>query len=536
MAVDAADAFMPGMQSVPLGVLSRLDLEGAVRREADTVEPLIPSSPGTAELKEDSALFAAWLGGQLRAGLPTGRGLVISVAKPVTGSRPVAIWGFPERVTYRALTDLLMTAAEHEVDRSPERYREFIDAPMRYAEERGTPPGDENDGSPFVAPWPYEAIVRYVVKADLASFYDYIDHDILGRELLIRTADHAAIECLMDLLGEVQGRRYGLPQLLEPSDRLSDVYGSRVLRAVRRKQWPAWRFNDDFRIAVETFEEAKRALDDLTTAARDNGLVLNESKTRTPSITSYWYETVISQVDVHLPRTGAQHDPADFVADYTEGARDSDPEWAISFLESTITPRDEETGAQASEKTNLRDADRSDIRSIRRALIRLADPTESRALSVLAKVESIIGFVPSVTPYVLQYLRAMAAFDRPAVTRTIAVITTNVSLSDWQRLCLLRAIGNLELVDTESLSQWVESHRAQRFEPAVRAEAAFTLAAVGRIDVHEVTRALDEEPSALLSWYLAALRRLHDRGTISQETYDAVREEGGLHATILVGL
>jgi hypothetical protein len=112
------------------------------------------------------------------------------------------------------------------------------------------------------------------VKADLASFYDYIDHEILGQELLIRTADHAAIECLLDLLGEVQGRRYGLPQLLEPSDRLSDLYGDRVLRALRRKQWPAWRFNDDFRIAVETFEEAKRALDDLTAAARDNGLAV----------------------------------------------------------------------------------------------------------------------------------------------------------------------------------------------------------------------------------------------------------------------
>ncbi|GAB3331176.1 reverse transcriptase domain-containing protein [Micromonospora halotolerans] len=522
------------MRSVPLDILSRLDLEGAARREADATEPLIPSSPGTDQLKDNAAPFASWLGGQLRAGLPTGRGLVIAVAKPVTGSRPVAIWGFAERVTYRALTDLLMTEAKHEVDRSPERYRDFISAPMTYAEERGTRPDDNEDGSPFATPWPADAIIQYVVKADLASFYDYIDHDILGRELLVRTGDHAAVECLLDLLGEVQGRRYGLPQLLEPSDRLSDLYAGRVLRALRRKQWAAWRFNDDFRIAVETFEDAKRALDDLAAAARDNGLVLNESKTRTPSITSYWHETVISQVDAHLPRDGAEHDPADFVADYTEGARDSDPEWALSFLESTVTPRGLRAGVQAEGQTNLRDVDRFGIRYIRRALIRLADPGEPRALSVLSKTEGIVAFVASATPYVLRYLRAMVALDRSAVTRIVEAITADVSLSSWQRLCLLRAIGDLDLLDSEPLSTWVEGHRAQRFEPVVRAEAALALAAVNRIEAQEITRGLDEEPSALASWYLVALQRLHDCGAVNRETCDAVREEGGLHETLLV--
>ncbi|MER7893557.1 RNA-directed DNA polymerase [Micromonospora sp. NPDC094482] len=521
------------MRPVPLDVLSRLRLDEAARREADASEPLIPSSPGADRLKDDAASFASWLNGQLQAGLPTGRGLVVAAAKPVTGSRPVAIWGFAERVSYRALTDLLMAKAGHEMDRSPERYREFISAPVTYAEERGTRPDDDEDHWPFAKPWPAEAIIQYVVKADLASFYDYIDHDILARELLIRTSDHAAVECLLDLLGEVHGRRYGLPQLLEPSDHLSDLYAARVLRALRRKQWAAWRFNDDFRIAVETYEDAKRALDDLATAARDNGLVLNESKTRTPSITNYWYETGISQVDAHLPRDGVQHEPADFVADYTEGARDSDPEWALSFLGETVTPRDLDAGAQAEGRTNLREVDRIDIRYIRRALIRLADPEEPRALSVLAKAESIVAFVASATPYVLRYLRAMAALDRPAVTRVIEAITTDVSLNGWQRLCLLRAIGELDLLDSEPLFTWVAGHRAQRFEPAVRAEAALALAAANRIEAQEITRGLDEEPSALASWYLVALQRLHQSGAVPGDTYDAVREEGGLHATIL---
>nr|WP_296073755.1 hypothetical protein [uncultured Actinoplanes sp.] len=201
------------MRSVPADVLARLDLPAAAIREADHTEALLPDAPGAAQLRAGASPFAAWLGGQVRGGLATGRGLVVAVAEPETGgSRPVAIWGFAERVTYRALTDLLLAGAE--LDRSPERYREFVAAPAKYAEERGERPGPYDD-LPFSAPWPYEAAVRYVVKADLASFYQYVDHEILGRELLIR--------------------------------------------AVRRREWAAWRFNDDFRIAVTSFEEAKRA-------------------------------------------------------------------------------------------------------------------------------------------------------------------------------------------------------------------------------------------------------------------------------------
>jgi hypothetical protein len=59
----------------------------------------MPSSPGASELEEHAPEFAYWLAGQLRAGLTTCRGLVVSVAKPETGSRPVAVWGFAERVT-----------------------------------------------------------------------------------------------------------------------------------------------------------------------------------------------------------------------------------------------------------------------------------------------------------------------------------------------------------------------------------------------------------------------------------------------------
>jgi hypothetical protein len=311
----------------------------------------------------------------------------------------------------------------------------------------------------------------------------------------------------------VQGRRYGLPQLLEPSDRLSDLYASRVLRAVRRKQWAAWRYNDDFRIATDTFEDAKRALDDLAAVARDNGLVLNESKTRTPSFATYWQENEIS--------------------DYADDDQDDNPQWALDILNSTVTPRDQTTDGAAEAQINLHEASRAAIRDIRRALIRLSDPAEQQAIAVMPKMENIVAFVASATPYVLRYLQAMAHLDRPALIRTVAAIVKGVSLSDWQRLCMLRAIRELGLTDDEPFSAWIVDHRAQRYGPAVRAEAVLALASANKIEAQDVIRALDEEPSALATWYLMAIRRLRQHQAVPQETHDAVRDEGGLYASIL---
>ncbi|MCO1597652.1 RNA-directed DNA polymerase [Micromonospora sp. RHAY321] len=500
------------MRPLPADVIAQLDLSAAARWEAMASEALMPSSPGGPELQENAPVFAAWLTGQLQAGLTTSSGLVIGVAKPENGSRPVAIWGFPERVTYRAMTDLLMAKARYEVDRSNGAYQAFSVAPIRFAETRATRAAIKAGNWTYQFR-PEDAGVQYLVTADLASFYDYIDHDILGRELLLRTSDHATIECLLELLLEVQGRRYGIPQLLEPSDRLSELYASRIHRALQRQQWPSWRYNDDFRIAVESFQDAKRALDDLTSAARDNGLVLNESKTRTPSFVTYYRDYN--------------------VADYDDGSDDRDPTWALNTLRSTVTPRELDGQPASDTQIGLHEVDRSAIRTIRQALTNLAVSGEPRAVEVMPKMENIVAFVAAATPYVLRYLRAMASIDRPATTRSLGAIINDVSLSDWQRLCILRAIRELHLTDSEPFTAWVTGHRTQRYGSAVRAEATLALADVNRIETQDVVRALDEEPSALATWYLQALQRLRRHDAIADETYEAIRDDGGLHMTIL---
>jgi hypothetical protein len=59
------------------------------------------------------------------------------------------------------------------------------------------------------------------------------------------------------------------------------------------------------------------------------------------------------------------------------------------------------------------------------------------------------------------------------------------------------------------------------------------LADVNQIEAQDVIRALDGEPSALATWYLQALQRLHRHHAVAEEAYEAVRHDSGLHATIL---
>ncbi len=151
---------------MPSDVLLRLIWKGLRAGKPTRVEYLMPSSPGASQLKDQAPQFASWLTGQHQAGLATCRGLVIAVAKPETGSRPSGGMGIC-RASYLPSVD------------GPPRVRgETPGGPL----DRGVPnirlravgirapemPGDANS----ILSWPKNSAVQYVLKADIASFYD----------------------------------------------------------------------------------------------------------------------------------------------------------------------------------------------------------------------------------------------------------------------------------------------------------------------------------------------------------------------------
>ncbi|UWP81258.1 hypothetical protein [Dactylosporangium fulvum] len=487
-------------------------MDDAVAQEAAAEEPLFPQMAGWKDIAADTPGFTQWLRGQLEAGMPTSRGLVVMTPKPVHGSRPVAIWGFAERVTYRAITNLLLDAIGRRADRSREAFREFLIAPLTYAKEIGSKPST----AVLRKPWPYDAIIEHIVKADLASFYEYVDHELLGRELLVLTGDYKAVDCLVDLLGDVQGRRFGLPQLLGPSDELSDIYGDKVLRETRRHGWPTWRFNDDFRIAVKSMAEATAALGDLEIAARDVGMILNEGKTRTPLIHNYFFENI---------------------ADYGDGDEKVDPDWAVSVIANAYSARESKANAPE-DSIDLNSPTSDDVRTFRAALTGLRDNIDYVDRDLLHRAVNIVRYLPSVTPWVLRIIHKIASTEAPIAGSSLSEMVTSVSLSTWQSIWLVRTINDTDILSSNAdatalLQTWVTGQYNNSSHPVLRAEATVCLAAHLAMDHKKVVRALYEEPTALSAWYLTALKSLHARGSVPQDVYDAVRNDGGINRCLL---
>ncbi len=158
---------------------------------------------------------------------------------------------------------------------------------------------------------------EYVVEADITAFYQYIDHDFLRHELELHTGRIESIDALVELLAETEGRVFGLPQLLDASDWLSDNYIQAVERELLRRGMAVWRYNDDFRIACRSYIEALDSIERLEEAARAIGLTVSDHKAYTPSFATYFFKTTgrdISSVLIDV-------DPSDvdvIVTDYPD--------------------------------------------------------------------------------------------------------------------------------------------------------------------------------------------------------------------------
>ena len=162
-------------------------------------------------------------------------GQIVTVRKSGHGVRPVAELSVRDRVLYRALVSRWKTELPYP-DRSSKAYETFLEAPLAS-----------------------KAAPTYVVSSDVTACYEYVDHGLLGREVLARTGDSDGVEALTDLLAGLMGRSYGLPQQSGTSDVLAEAYLSVVERRLLRQGLTVWRYNDDFRVAVDGWSDVLNA-------------------------------------------------------------------------------------------------------------------------------------------------------------------------------------------------------------------------------------------------------------------------------------
>lgn len=179
----------------------------------------------------------------------------IPMPRAVTGDRPIQYPDLVTRVAYNAIVTMLAAALDPS-SRSTKTREAFAAF--------GTDP--ETD--------------HYVVISDVAACYEYVVPDLLADEVLLRTDDHAVSQALRQLLAALAVRGRGVPQMMEASDRLVDLYLAMADRVLDRDGLSFARTADDYKIDVKGWVAANATLDLLERALRNLGLTLAADKTK----------------------------------------------------------------------------------------------------------------------------------------------------------------------------------------------------------------------------------------------------------------
>jgi hypothetical protein len=230
----------------------------------------------------DVATIAGKLGARLSFGFVLTQPEVVWVPRRGNGSRPVLDVSFNERVVLEALIGLLKEALRP--------YQAVLG--LRTLEE------PDEDARDRFEQLPLGHAGEVVVMADVASFFEYVDHNILERDIVELAADVDLATAIREALLEVTGREVGIPQGPRSSDFLADLYLNATDRAAWRAGLDVHRFNDDYVFAAADHSDAQQKLVVLETALRDRGLILNHAKTRIVPRSTYqaWLKSLSTRL------------------------------------------------------------------------------------------------------------------------------------------------------------------------------------------------------------------------------------------------
>lgn len=199
------------------------------------------------------------------------RAELIRAPKTAFTTRPAAILAFPDRVALEALTsaveDVLHAALPREV-----------------VWPRNRTEGGSSSYSRQILEWKSQ----YVVKADIAHFYESVEHSLLAvflsSRLGISVVTARAVEAV---LTATMGLSRGLPQGPAASDILASAYLLPVDQSLASLGRPYLRYADDYFMPAEDVGDGRAVLQRLEALLGELGLSLNPAKTSVMRATTF---------------------------------------------------------------------------------------------------------------------------------------------------------------------------------------------------------------------------------------------------------
>ncbi|HEX8347413.1 MAG TPA: hypothetical protein VF657_22150 [Actinoplanes sp.] len=476
----------------------RLDLKAALDnlQRNDLLPPRVEDKV-QGQLRQGflEGLTAAIADGSYRP-LPADR---VLVPKPRFASRPASLLSLEDRLVYSSLVSTAGDKIERVLDDServfwprgkpaPGRWKEFEKAPLA------------------VEP-------SHIVLADVAGFYESVDHARLRRVLIRVVGSTPLADAICVWLGEVMGGPRGIPQGYSASDHLATVYLADADAAVARAGFLLHRHGDDIRIPVHDYPDALRAAHVVEQGLRQCQLLPNSSKLTIETIGKYRTDLGRTDADAQRLREQLESDAAErlleegkdedvfyllerlgFDVEPTGGYREGiavGPD-DVAELAAMLTPTTaEQAWAMLDDGMRRRPGGGGDSQALSNehfhervagALPVLAGAKGGKAL---VHCEVLLTRYAEETALVASYLAAMAADQRQEVQKICAaVLGSDTFMLGWQRAWLWNTLANVAPVELDegiaSLAQRAaESDRCDWIE---RLEATKLLAAIGSLE------------------------------------------------------
>ena len=431
---------------VPSTLAERLNFTRAVREELARPPDRLPSRVAEHAVGRRYKRTGDRIQALAEGGFRTDEELVIWMPKARFQYRPLSAVAFDARVLFRAIVRDL-TGALLEEDRLKDTSATFEQDVL------------EDEGA------------KYVLISDIASFYQYVDHEYLEQRLIESTGRADSPSAVRDFLDGLMRSGIGLPQNLGPSDDLAELITAPLQRRLERVGFHTARHNDDFRVGARTFQAARRALELLHEETRQVGLSLNDAKTRI--LRRETYEANLGEVETYGEETID-----------AEGDIPVDVETTVAALAISLQRRQRDEGSRMDE---LRDA-----RVVSGAL---ADLTRAQDTSGITYGRQITALYPQLTQMYGRYLRSLVTGNAGQEVISHVEEEFQVRLTDWQTLWMLEPVLAFADPLPESLADWLTQIMNDRLRsPLLRARAVLGLAYDGRLEPQEVTPMIDPAP------------------------------------------
>lgn len=519
-------------------VAGRLNIVEAVRR-GSRPNDLLPPRREDRVLGETSKRFSEDLRNRVERGRydPTPISTVFVPKRGLT-TRPAALMTLDDRVVFEALVGTLRARIDStlmgdgivmwprgDADR-PKRWREFEQSPLQVG-------------------------VTHVVVADISSFYDSIDHELLRDILVETTGKREEISALIYFLNRVMGTTKGLPQGVEPSDALATVHVTPVDRVMSRITSYYSRHGDDIRIGATSYFEARSALHQLERALHDRGLLLNGEKSSI--LKRDTYDRQFEERDAHINATRnalfrrtveflEDDDEDELLMDLINKAEREDLGWGFFYheditfaelveeLSEYIEPSDVEVAAAVFEDAiqNLNSKELSNEEFHQRVTFALVKLAAAKSRAAMPHLGVLVARHSEKVEPVANYLEALAS-EAPLDVAKVAggfILDQQTFHTPWARAWMFHILGKVSgSVSEDVVKAATRTANDEDDEWLSRLAAARFLATVGRLSRELARRLWDRAPIVYRTELTEAVWNMRGKADWAEPFLDSLRDD-----------